>query len=116
MVLVLTKVDPVFVNEAKNAFSRHNRERYPGKNYSADLFQLNEDNRLLMIAPFTTAAEAIAYIDATKPKTATEIIPWLKGGKYGFTIMTNGNFDVLKENKDLDRYREFLNQHWPGKF
>lgn len=116
VVLVLNKVDPVFVNEAKNAFARHNREFFPGKNYSADLFQLNDDNRLLMIAPFNTAAEAIAYIDATKPRTATEIIPWLKGGKYGFTIMTNGNFDILKDNKDLDAYREFLNQHWPGKF
>lgn len=116
VVLVLNKVDPVFVNEAKNAFARHNRDLYPGKNLTADLFQLNDENRLLLIAPFATAQDAVMYVDVNKPKTATEIIPWLKGGKYHYLIMTNQNFDILKENKDLEAYRSFLNQYWPGKF
>ncbi len=116
VVLVLNKVDPVFVNEAKNAFARHNRDLYPGKNYSADLFQLNDDNRLLMIAPFSNAQEAVTYVDVNRPKTASEIIPWLKGGKYNFLIMTNHNFDLLKETRDLEGYKSFLNQYWPGNF
>jgi outer membrane protein assembly factor BamD (BamD/ComL family) len=115
-VLVLNKVDPVFVNEAKNAFARYNRETYYNKQMSADLADLDADNRLLIISPFKDAAEAISYIDQTKPKTATEIIPWLKGGKYNFIILSDKNYDLLKMNKDLDNYKAFLNQYFPGKF
>ncbi|MBK6827901.1 MAG: hypothetical protein IPG86_14040 [Chitinophagaceae bacterium] len=116
VVLVLNKVDPVFVNEAKNAYLRYNRDTYYNKTYSVDLFQLDTENRLLMIAPFATAADAVKYIDAAKPKTSTEILPWLKGGKYNYLIMTDGNFDLLKSNPELEVYRTFLNQYLPGKF
>jgi hypothetical protein len=114
--MILNKVDPVFSNEAKNAFSRYNRETYYNKTYSIDLFELDADNRLLLIAPFTNALDAIAYIDKAKPKTATEIIPWLKGGKYSYSILTNANFDLLKSNKDIEAYKIFLNQYFPGRF
>lgn len=116
VVLILNKVDPVFSNEAKNAFARYHRDNYYNKQFSLDLFELDADNRLLLIAPFTNAQDAITYIDKTKPRTADEIIPWLKGGKYSFSILTNGNFDLLKQNKNLEGYRNFLNQYFPGKF
>ncbi|MGB3005732.1 MAG: hypothetical protein WBC06_04430 [Chitinophagaceae bacterium] len=116
VVLFLNKVDPVFINEAKNAFARYNKETFYNKPYTTDLFQLDADNRLLLISPFANADEAIAYIDKTKPKTASEIIPWLKGGKYSFSILTNGNFEILKSGKDVEAYKTFLNQHFPGKF
>lgn len=116
VVLILNKVDPVFGNEAKNAFNRYNRSTYYNKTYSIDLFQLDAENRLLMIAPFDNAQDAIAYIDKAKPKTPTEILPWLKGGKYTFLILTDSNFNVLKENKDVEKYKDFLNVHLPGKF
>ncbi|HEX4876866.1 MAG TPA: tetratricopeptide repeat protein [Chitinophagaceae bacterium] len=116
VVLVLNKVDPVFANETRNAFSRYNRDNFNNKNFSIDLFELDPENRLLLIAPFTNAADAISYIDKTKPRTADEIIPWLKGGKYYFSILTNGNFDLLKQNKNLEGYKSFLNQYFPGKF
>ncbi len=31
--LVMSKVDPVYVTESKNAFDRYNRENFYGKNY-----------------------------------------------------------------------------------
>jgi len=116
VVLVLNKVDPVFVNEAKNAYIRYNRDTYYNKTYSLDLFQLDNDNRLLMIAPFASAQDAVSYVDRAKPKTATEILPWLRGGKYSYLILTEANFDLLKELKDVEKYRLFLNEHLPGKF
>ena len=116
VMLVLTKVDPVFVNEAKNAFVRYNKDTYYNKTFTVDLFELNPDNRLLLIAPFKTAQEAIDYIEKTRPKTATEILPWLKGGKYSFSILDNTNFEVLKNTKDIEKYKEFINQQLPGKF
>lgn len=116
VVLMLNKVDPVFVNEAKNAFARYNKDTYYNKTYSVDLFQLDNENRMLLIAPFANAADAITYIDAAKPKTQSEILPWLKGGKYSYLILTDSNFDILKSTRDVEAYRAFLNLYWPGKF
>jgi tetratricopeptide (TPR) repeat protein len=116
VVLILNKVDPVFSNETRNAFSRYNRDNFGNKNFSIDLFELDTENRLLLIAPFTNAEDAINYITKTKPRTADEIIPWLKGGKYYFSILTNTNFDLLKQNKNLEGYKTFLNLYFPGKF
>jgi hypothetical protein len=83
---------------------------------TVELIELDGENRLLLISPFKNAQEAMDYIDKTKPKTATEIIPWLKGGKYTYSIITDKNLDVLKANKDLETYKTFLNQNMPGKF
>ncbi len=116
VVLILNKVDPVFSNEAKNAFARYNKETFYNKNFSIDLFQLDPDNRLMLIAPFATAQEAITYIEKTRPKTASEIIPWLKGGKYTFSILSNSNYELLKNNKDIEAYKTFLDHYLPGKF
>ncbi len=116
VILVLNKVDPVFVNEAKNAFARYNRETYYNKTYNAELYQLDNDNRLLLISSFNNEQEAIAYVDKAKPKTPSEILPWLKGGKYSFSIITDKNLNLLKEKKDADGYKAFLEKYLPGKF
>jgi hypothetical protein len=116
VVLVLNKIDPVFVSETRNAFNRHNKDTYYNKNYTSELVEIDADNRLLLISPFATANDAAAYVDKTKPVTATEIIPWLKGGKYSFTILSANNLDILKANKDLEGYKKFLDQILPGKF
>ncbi len=116
VVLVLNKVDPVFVNEAKNAFARFNKDTYYNKTMTADLFQVDPDNRILLLSPFKDAQEAVAYVETVRPKTPTEILPWLKGGKYSFIVLTDQNFDLLKIYKDIDAYKAFLNQYLPGKF
>lgn len=114
--IVLTKVDPIFVNEAKNAFARYNRDTYYNKQMQAELIEIDTANHLLLISPFKNAAEAILYIDQTRPKTANEIIPWLKGGKYSYSIITAKNLEILKNNKDLEKYKQFLDKNVPGKF
>ncbi|MCX8020257.1 MAG: hypothetical protein N2747_07170 [Chitinophagaceae bacterium] len=116
VVMILHKVDPVFVNEAKNAFNQYNRNAFYSKNYSADIFQLDNENRLILIAPFANADDAIRYMETTRSKIQTEIMPWLKGGKYSFVILTDMNFNLLKEKRNIDEYKNFLNQYWPGKF
>ncbi|MBN8685691.1 MAG: hypothetical protein J0M10_01685 [Chitinophagales bacterium] len=116
VVLVLNKVDPVFMNEAKNAFFRYNRETFYNKTYTAELVPLDEENRLLLMSFFNDAQDAVTYVEKTKPKTATDIIPWMKGGKYYFTIISEANLQVLKTSKDLEAYKRFLEQHLPGKF
>ena len=116
VVIVLNKVDPVFVSEAKNAFSRYNRDTYYNKQMQAELIEIDNENKMVLISPFKDAAEALVYIDQTRPKTANEIIPWLKGGKYSYSIITAKNLEVLKNSKDIDKYKQFLDKNVPGKF
>jgi tetratricopeptide (TPR) repeat protein len=116
VVLALNKVDPVFVNEARNAFARFNRDTYYNKPMQAELVEIDADNRFLLISPFKNAQEAVDYVEKTRPRTASEIIPWLKGGKYTFTIITERNLELLKTTRDIEKYNQFLNQHLPGKF
>ncbi len=116
VVIVLNKVDPVFVNETKNAFSRYNRDTYYNKQMQAELIEIDSENKMVLISPFKDAADALAYVEQTRPKTATEIIPWMKGGKYSYSIITEKNLEVLRNSKDIDKYKQFLDKNIPGKF
>lgn len=116
VVIILNKVDPVFVSEARNAFYRYNRDAYFNKQMQAELVDVDSANRLVLISPFQTANEAMEYVEHTKPRTATEIIPWLKGGKYSYSIISARNLEILKNSKDIDKYTQFIEQHFPGKF
>lgn len=116
VVVVLNKVDRIYGNEAKNAFARHNRDTYFNKQMTAELIEIDADNRLLIMSPFATAAEAIDYVDKTRPITASQILSWLRGGKYFYSIITEKNLEVLKNSKDLDKYKQFLDANFPGKF
>ncbi len=115
-VLILNKVDPVFCNEAKNAFNRFNKDTWPSANLQSQLIDLDTDNKLLVISAFADANNASRYVDMTKPRTAGEILPWLTGGKYSYMIIQDSNLQALKANKDLAGYKAFLNQLFPGKF
>lgn len=116
VVIVLNKVDPVFINEARNAFARYNRDTYYNKQMTTELIEIDTDNRLLLMSPFKNAQEAIEYIDQTRPVTASQIIPWLKGGKYSYSIITDSNLRILRNSKDIEKYRQFLDKNLPGKF
>lgn len=116
VVLILNKVDPVFCNEAKNAFLRYNREIFYNKQFAAELTEYDAENKLLLLSPFKNAQEALDYIAKVKPVTPTEIIPWLKGGKYEFTIISENNLTVVNTNKKLTDYKTFINNKFPGKF
>ncbi len=116
VVLLLNKVDPVFCNEARNAFMRFNRNTYYNKTMTADLVEIDAENRILLMSPFKDAADAMVYVESVKPRTPSEILPWLKGGKYSFLILSESNLELLKLNKNLETYKAFLNQYFPGKF
>lgn len=116
VIFILNKVDPVYVNESKNAFARYNRETYYNKPMTAVLSELDTENKLLLISPFKNAAEALDYVEKTKSKVSSEIVPWMKAGKYSFIIATEKNLNILTASKDLELYKSFLNQHFPGKF
>ncbi|HZH38211.1 MAG TPA: hypothetical protein VEX65_13090, partial [Flavisolibacter sp.] len=115
-VVVLDKVDPIFVNEARNAFFRYNRDQFPTQQLEVQIVNLSADTRLLVVSGLATAAAATEYAQKTKSVSAAEIIPWLTGNKYSFSIISVPNLELLKVKGDMEAYKKFLEQHLPGKF
>src|SRR5262249_25277225 len=75
VMIILNKVDVVFGNETKNAFTRYNSEKFYNKTFELSTIPLDADNKLVLIKPFENAQAAIDYINQVKPKAASEIIP-----------------------------------------
>lgn len=115
VVMVLNKVDVVYINEAKTALNRYNSEKYPGQQLSINKNILDKDINMLVFSKFPDANSANQYAQRIK-KDAVSEISWLPAAKYSFIIISESNLQVLKENKDLSGYRNLLNTRFPGKF
>jgi len=116
VVVLLDKVDPVYANEARNAFNRFNKERYYNQQIEISGLQLDERYNLVLEGPFANANAAVDYIDKVKPASKSRILPWLSLDKYSFLIISNTNLELLKSNKDMDAYKLLLEKAIPGKF
>jgi outer membrane protein assembly factor BamD (BamD/ComL family) len=115
VVMVLTKVDPVYSSEARNAFNRFNSQSYSTNKIEIVKDTLDSDRTLLVFSQFPDAAEAIKYGDKLKQAAPTQV-SWLPAQKYAFYIISDSNLEILKENKNLQSYIELLNNKYPGKF
>lgn len=114
--IILSKVDPVYINETRNAFNRYNQVNFNNQKISSSPSKINDSLNLVLLGPFSDAATAVIYLEKVKPKTAGMIIPWLKPEKYSFTIISQPNLDLLKETKDMAGYTEMIQKVLPGKF
>ncbi len=117
VVLSLNKVDPIFISEAKNAFNRFNKERYYGQNIPISSLIINDTLQFLLIgAPFANSADAVTYIDKTKPLTNSRIVPWLAADKYTYSFISNANLNLVRKKKNPLAYMDFLHALFPDKF
>ncbi|HTL06910.1 MAG TPA: tetratricopeptide repeat protein [Chitinophagaceae bacterium] len=108
VVLVMDKVDPVYVGEAKNAFTRYNKEKYYNKQIDVLPLPLTDDIRFVLIGKFENAAASLEYMNAASKMAPLEIIPWMPAAKYSFIIITENNLELLKSTKDVPAYKKFL--------
>ncbi|MBC7535677.1 MAG: tetratricopeptide repeat protein [Ferruginibacter sp.] len=115
IIMILNKVDPVYINEAKNAFTRYNKENYSSKKLLINKDVLDADRALLVTSSFENAADAIKYFDKVKKAAASEV-SWLQASKYSFLVISETNLQLLKTNKDIIVYKILLNNQYPGKF
>jgi len=115
-VVVLDKVDEVFVSEARNAFNRFNREKYFNRKIEITPLKLTDQYNMMLLGPFASAGEAVNYLDNIKPSVSSRIIPWLTQNKYYFSIISNANLTILKTNKNVEGYRIFIRQLFSDKF
>lgn len=116
VVIVMTKVDPVYVNEARNAFNGYNQENFYGKQLTAENSSLNDTVKMLVIGSFPTDKDALSYLNSIKALAPRQIVPWLPADKYTFLIISGANLQLLLNNKDLNAYHQFLSAAYPGKF
>lgn len=115
VIMLLEKVDGVYVNESKNAFDRYNRENYYGQNITIAKDVMDADHGLLVISSFADAATALQYYDKIKRDAKSEI-SWLPANKYSFLIITEQNLQLLKANKNISGYKNLLNTQYPNRF
>ena len=71
---------------------------------------------MLVIGSFPTDKEALAYVNNVRAMAPRQIVPWLPAGKYIFLIISGDNLHLLLNNKDLNAFRKFLSEAYPGKF
>ena len=116
VVVMLDNVDPIFVTESRNAFNRFNQERYSDQKIIIYNRRINNQYQFLMFGPFANAADAVGYIDKTRPLASSRIIPWLAADKFSFSIISDANMGVLINNQDITGYRNFLHGIFPDKF
>ncbi|MGN6248800.1 MAG: tetratricopeptide repeat protein [Ginsengibacter sp.] len=115
VVMVLTKVDPVYSSEARNAFNRFNSQSYATNQIQITKDTLDSERTLLVFSQFQDADEALKYLDKLKQAAPTQI-SWLPAQKYTFYIISDSNLQLLKENKNLQGYIDLLKNKYPTKF
>lgn len=109
VVLLLDKVDVVFVNEAKNAIGRFNRSISPSS--SVSLVSLDDNRKFIIISPFQNFVEASSYRDNAAARASQEIFPWMPKDKYSFFVISPENLETLKTRKDVNEYLNLLKQN-----
>jgi hypothetical protein len=114
--VILTKVDMVWVNETKNAFNIYNRGKYYNKQFEYTVTPINTEYKILLIGNFDNAQAAAEYVQAAKPVSNSQIVPWLATDKYSFTIISAANLEILKTQQDIGLYKQFIEKNLPGKF
>ena len=116
LVVMLNKVDPIFVNESKNAFTRFNQQLSLNKPIPINIQKINAQYQYLLFGPFVNAEQALGYMDKVRPSAATRIVPWLGADKFKFSMISPSNLSLLIASGDIDGYNSFLHELYPDKF
>ena len=113
--MVLENVDGIYVNESRNAFNRYNSNYHYSEDIQVSGIKIDDTTSINIFSQFADVLKATDYALELKEKTR-QIVPWLKGGKYSFIIISPENLELLKTRKNTGEYRRFLEQNMPGKF
>lgn len=111
--MLLDKVDPTYVNESKNAFARYTADNFRGAGITVSKDTVSKDMTLVLFTSFTTADEALQFLNKAK-KAAPDEISWLPANKYSFILIDEENLQRMKSTKDIAGYKALLNKQYPG--
>jgi hypothetical protein len=111
----MEEVDPVYVTESKNAFFRYIKQRNYATTIELQIINISDKTRLLSIGSYANEKDALEQADQFR-KSIQEIVPWLPVASYKFGIIGQDNLKQLQERKDMEAYRKFLKENYPGRF
>jgi len=114
VVMVLDQVDGVYINEAKNAFTRFNKQ-YNFSTISITRDNIDNKKALLIFNGFINTDAAILFYDKIK-KAASNEVSWLTASQYSFIVIDDSNLQLLKSSKDINGYKSLLKKIYPSKF
>lgn len=107
VMILMDKVDPVYVTETRTAFSRYNQENFYGQSLTIDNSSVSDTLKLVVISSFENAAAALDYMHKIQAAAPREIVPWLPANKYSFYIISGPNLELLLNNRDMPAYKRF---------
>lgn len=111
VIVQLEKIDAVYRTEAQNALNRYNSQHYFNNPLSITMYSIAPNTELLTISSFKSDSETLEYIEKTKLASSIEIFPWMPKDKFSFFNISLVNFEILKKNKNLPQYLEWLRKH-----
>jgi outer membrane protein assembly factor BamD (BamD/ComL family) len=116
VLLLFDKVDAVFINESKNAFTNYFKQNFYNKTIGLSIEKLNANTSFLLMSEFAKAGDAVDMIEAIKPVAATRIITFIPANKYSYVIISASNYKLLQEKNNMEEYQQFLHGIFPDKF
>ena len=72
VVMILDKVDPVYLNEAKNAFARYNLEKYSDQRVMLTKDAIDKDKSIIIFSKFPSATVAYGYEERIKKDDSSQ--------------------------------------------
>jgi len=115
VILLLDKVDIVYVNEARNALNRFNKEKYYSTPLDVTNVNLDENRKMVTISSFTNVVDAQDYMEKIKAGASSELFPWMPKDKFSFFVITAENLELLKNKKNLEEYLKLYKQSYSSK-
>lgn len=116
VLILLDKVDPIYISESRGALMRYLRTGYPNLGIEVNSYALNTQFSCIEMGSFSNLEDAIRFLTPTKQQAANRIMPWLSENKYRFLVISSTNLSLLKTKKDPEAYIDLLNEQMPGKF
>lgn len=116
VMVILNKVDEVYVNETKNAFGRYNQQQYPTQKIGMGETKKIEQYSLVLVGPFPNVIDAMSYYDKTKSLVSSRIVPWLTKEKYSLSFIGNTNLEKIKTAEKIEEYSKFIKNLFPDRF
>jgi len=107
VMILMDKVDPVYVTETRTAFSRYNQENFYGQPLTIDNSSVSDTLKLVVISSFPNAAAAQEYMHKAQAAAPRDIVPWLPANKYSFYIISGPNLELLLNSRDMPAYKRF---------
>ncbi|MDI9358471.1 MAG: hypothetical protein QM528_05960 [Phycisphaerales bacterium] len=107
IVIVLNKVDALFINEVRNSIIIYNTtQNNKSTRYACRIYNINNNLSFISIDSFAGLGTAMDYYKKLKKALPNSLITWLEPSKYDLFVINRPCFDSLLRRQDVNNYRQ----------